>query len=422
VKDVLIVGSGTGQNTVPAVKHHATNIDAVEIDPRILQLGKEYDPYYKNPAVHLVCDDARHFFNTCNKKYDLIVFSLLDSQTVAGQGSSVRLDSYVYTVDSFKRALSLLKPDGVLFVSFAQAKNWISVRLCETLKAAYGKDVLVLGRKSGSLQAGQALICNAPPDYQDHIDKDRWQSVPPASGQYSHSVLTDDWPYLYVEPDVIDWPYFLVVAEVICIAVFCARHSVLSKNTMPIYWQMFFLGSGFLLLELESIARLSLLFGSTWLTSAIVINGVLVLILSANGLVIKFQARIAKQQKLIYAGLFIALLVSFLLPQNSIMALSSSIGSAAYGLIALITLLPMFFAGLIFPSAFGRVDSPPKALTFNLLGSVVGGLLEYSSYYLGNNGLIAVSALLYGCSFLFFLLSQNNEAKLAAANVDRVNT
>jgi len=410
VQDVLIVGSGTGQNAVPAVKHHATDIDAVEIDPRILGLGEKYDPYYHNPAVHLICDDARHFFNTCNKKYDLIVFSLLDSQTVAGQGSSVRLDSYVYTKESYERALSLLKPGGVLFLSFAPAKPWIASRLYETLKAAYGKDVLVLGRKSGSLQPGQALVCNAPPDYQSRIEQDKWQTVPGATGQGSHSVLTDNWPYLYVEPDVIDWPYFLVVAEVVCIALFCARQSIFSKGIMPIYWQMFFLGSGFLLLELESIARLSLLFGSTWLTSAIVINGVLMLILSANGIVIKFQAAIARQQKIIYAGLFIALLASFLLPQNSIMALSTSLGPAAYGVITMITLLPMFFAGLIFPSAFGRVDSPPKALTFNLLGSVIGGLLEYSSYYLGNNGLIAVSALLYACSFFCFLSHSKRES------------
>lgn len=61
-----------------------------------------------------------------------------------------------------------------------------------------------------------------------------------------------------------------------------------------------FLGAAFLLLELQSIARLSLLYGSTWYTSAIVINSVLLMILGANFLVIKGSKVLAPKITLIY--------------------------------------------------------------------------------------------------------------------------
>ena len=218
-KDVLIVGSGTGQNVSFGLQHGATNIDAVEIDPVILKLGDQYNPRYSDPAVHQYCDDARHFFNTCQKKYDLVVFTLLDSHTVAGQGSSVRLDSYVYTNESFRRAFSLLKPDGALVLSFAVFKPEIKYRLYQTLKSAYGKDPVVLERKLDSDASGQKgqqyfdMVCgeklNLPLPSNWSISK------APTEGLTSRPILTDDWPYLYVNPDVIDRPYLLTIGLIV---------------------------------------------------------------------------------------------------------------------------------------------------------------------------------------------------------------
>jgi hypothetical protein len=62
---------------------------------------------------------ARSFFRTADRKYDLIVYGLLDSHTLLSHGSGVRLDSFVYTVEGLREARSRLKPNGALSLSFS---------------------------------------------------------------------------------------------------------------------------------------------------------------------------------------------------------------------------------------------------------------------------------------------------------------
>ncbi len=51
-------------------------------------------------------------------RYDVINFSTLDSHSVSGLGSSVRIDTYIYTRESIAQAVNLLKDDGVIEISF----------------------------------------------------------------------------------------------------------------------------------------------------------------------------------------------------------------------------------------------------------------------------------------------------------------
>ncbi len=73
---VLVVGAGTGNDVAAALRHGATHVDAVEIDPVILELGKKYHPEhpYDSARVTVFIDDARAFFKKTNQRYDLIVF------------------------------------------------------------------------------------------------------------------------------------------------------------------------------------------------------------------------------------------------------------------------------------------------------------------------------------------------------------
>jgi SAM-dependent methyltransferase len=413
-KDVLVVGSGTGQNVAFGLQHGATNIDAVEIDPIILKLGNQYNPAYASPAVHKHCDDARHFFNTCKKKYDMVVFTLLDSHTVAGNGSSVRLDSYVYTKESFQRALSLLKPDGALVLSFASFKPEIKYRLYQTLKSAYGSAPLVVERKlnkidpSGANQKGQLYFDMACGSKLSLPLPGNWLVTnAPSEGNNSRPILTDDWPYLYVNPDVIDWPYLTTVGLIVVISCVLARKTLVTSGLESPNWQMFFLGAGFLLLELASIGRLSLVFGSTWITSAVVVLSVLAFLLLANWICMRYRESL--NQVKIYVCLFVFLTACYFLPVDQLSQITDDFGPLGSLLVALLTLAPICAAGLIFPLAFAKSKSTARALTFNILGAVLGGLLEYLSYFLGNSGLILVAAILYLGSFVCYL--KNRTAK-----------
>ena len=45
---------------------------------------------------------------------------------------------------------------------------------------------------------------------------------------------------------------------------------------------MFFMGSAFLLVETKNISQLSLLFGATWVTNAVVFSSIFVMAIAAN--------------------------------------------------------------------------------------------------------------------------------------------
>jgi SAM-dependent methyltransferase len=396
--EVLVVGSGMGNDVAEALKHGAKHVDAVDIDPVIIRLGKELNPQkpYQSDRVTAYCDDARSFFNKTQKKYDLIVFSHIDSHVVTS--SSVRIDNYVYTKQSIQKALTLLSPDGVAVISYFTYKNWFNDRLLATIQNGAGyvpfeycdkrdngvqTTFFILGKavQAGNFKLPEALVTSRyTPEH--HLDQAR--------------VLTDDWPYLYVTPGLVDVPYLLIVAELLLLAVFCGRKILFAKENRD--WQMFFLGSGFLLLELQSIGRLSLLYGATWLTSAFVINGVLIMILGANLLVMRLPSDDLKVRKVLYGLLFASLIGSYCLPTE--IAGTVSGGGA---IVTLVTLLPMLLASSIFSISFRHVASPSRALAFNIFGAVLGAMLEYVSNYTGIGSLVLISTVLYAASFVAVL-------------------
>jgi hypothetical protein len=69
---------------------------------------------------------------------------------------------------------------------------------------------------------------------------------------------------------------------------------------------------------------------------------------------------------------------------------------------AALSAIPIFFAGLIFSTAFKNEDKPSAGLAFNILGAVVGGLLEYAATYTGIRSLLLIAAVLYGISLAFW--------------------
>lgn len=120
-KDVLVVGAGPGNDVAAALRHGAQHVDAAEIDPDIYELGIRYHPEhpYSSPRVTMYNGDARTFFQKSRKEYDLIVFGYLDSQTLLTSFSAVRLDNYVYKLESFQAARNHLKLGGSLILAFA---------------------------------------------------------------------------------------------------------------------------------------------------------------------------------------------------------------------------------------------------------------------------------------------------------------
>mgnify|MGYP003327590942 CR=1 FL=1 len=57
------MGSGTGNDTAYAIQRGVDKIDAVEIDPVIIDIGRNYHPQkpYQSNKVNVIQNDARNF-------------------------------------------------------------------------------------------------------------------------------------------------------------------------------------------------------------------------------------------------------------------------------------------------------------------------------------------------------------------------
>jgi hypothetical protein len=125
--EVLILGAGGGMDVLMAHYHQAKRIDAVEMNPQVVDLVRQAHAdfaghiYQKNRAnIHLA--EARGFVNKGGKHYDLIQVSLLDSSSASLSGAGALNPSYLYTVEAFKAYFNRLTPDGLLTIT-----RWIKV-------------------------------------------------------------------------------------------------------------------------------------------------------------------------------------------------------------------------------------------------------------------------------------------------------
>jgi len=381
---VLIVGAGTGNDTAAALRGGARHVDAVEIDPAIVNLGKLAHPNrpYTDPRVQVWVDDARSYFNKTDRKYDLVVFGLLDSHRLFSSMSSVRLDSFVFTEESFREVSQLLNDHGIVVVQHGLGSSFMAARMYRMLMDVFAMPPQVL-----HIPEFPGLTFVAGP------------GVPPGPPKDVGPVVkaTDDWPFLYLEGHTLPREYTVALAVMLLVTMLavlgCSRGQM--RTVQP---HFFLLGSGFLLIETLSVTRFALLFGSTWAVNSIVFSAILVVVLLAN----VWMDRVAVvNTHLLYALLAVAVLVNFLFPIHSLLrtTLPVRLGAAMVLMGA-----PIFFAAFIFARSFKQTATPEMAFASNLVGAVVGGLIEYSSLVIGFRHLLLIALALYTLSYaaLFF--------------------
>jgi len=205
-------------------------------------------------------------------------------------------------------------------------------------------------------------------------------------------LATDHWPFLYLRSRTIPTPIIGVLALFLFLSLALIKRRLALQPLMNRQdLHLFFLGTGFMLLETKGVTELSLLFGSTWIVNAVVITAFLIMGLLANTLIILRPV----SQRFAYAALFIVLAAGMLLPYSLFNALS-----ALERIFAATTFvgLPVFFSGLIFSRSFKDVAQPAQGLGINLLGALIGGVLENLVMIGGTRILGVLAIVLYGIS------------------------
>ncbi len=417
---VAIVGSGSGNDVATALRMGAAHVDAIEIDPAIAFLGTKYHPErpYDDPRVTLSINDARNFFRTADQKYDLIVYGVLDSHTALSHASSLRVDSYVYTREGIAEAFRLLKPDGVLSISFTLVNDALGFKLSKILRDLPGAGkplaVRVLYDSSRTtafvVKKGQAVTM---PDANAFAsigfsDVSNYFAQP-----YPESAIpTDDWPFFYMVERAYPFTYMIALGMILLLSYFFVRKTIgfsdpIDRNYLP----FFFLGAGFMLVETKAITELGLHLGGTWLVIAAAIMLVLIMAFLANLIVTRTGRRLAGPA---YLGLLVSLLVGY--------GLAISHGQWMFGppvvqlmLSCFVLTIPLFFAGIIFSSLIGEAKiNISTAFSYNLMGALFGGVMEYNSMYFGFAFLYLLALGFYSLAWVFSRKSGTFSWKLAS--------
>jgi len=396
VSDVAIVGSGTGNDVAAAVRAGAGRVDAIEIDPVILQVGEERHPEqpYENPRVHAINNDARTFLRGATDKYDLIVYGLLDSHTLLSHGSSVRLDSFVYTIEGLREARNRLKPDGMLSLSFTVLSEGMGRKIYLMLQDVFdGRAPLCVGGASG---ANTTFLMSNDPNWRPPANLLNADIVD-VTARYANSavpasVSTDDWPFFYMPQRIYPVSYLIMIGLILVLSLVLVGNFVAEAPRFS-HLSFFFLGAGFMLVETKGITEMGLTFGNTWQVIGIVFAGILIMAFIGNCLV---QWLNIKRPHLAYLFLLAALAAGWLA------ARSGGFASTPMGRLetAALLSLPLLFSGIVFSTLLSMRGHISAIMAMNLLGAIVGGLLEYNSMYLGFQALYLIAM---GCYVLAFL-------------------
>lgn len=455
--DVLIIGAGSGNDVSRALQWDAKHVDAVEIDPAIYRLGRAFHPDnpYGDGRVQIHLDDGRNFLRSTDRKYDLIVYALVDSLVLHSGYSNIRLESFLFTRQTFEDVRRHLKSNGTFVIYNYFRQGWLAARLQKGLDEVFGAGnslVLTLPyrkvidpekstfgdftiffagatdglRNSFQRQPDYFLRNNESPGptspngfqqpaatHSGTPEKEKakaspWQqyglaSILPPQGRLR--TATDDWPFLYLREPMIPTMSLrgtLIMGGLGLLLIFL----FLPRSKRPandlgergnsfgsaLNVQLFFLGAGFMLVETKAVVTMALLFGSTWVVNSVVFLAVLMMILLANLWTLRFKARRLWPY---YAGLLVTLLLNAIVPLDFFLGMSRSIqvlGSC------LLVFAPILFAGVIFAASFKRTMEPDRAFGINIAGAMMGGLAEYSSMLLGFQYVLFVAILFYALS------------------------
>ena len=393
---VLIIGAGTGTDTSIALRRGAGRVDAVEIDPTILDLGRELHPDRPYDDVRVVAhvNDGRAFLRTSTDRYDLVIFAQTDSLSLVTSTSNLRLESFLFTREAFTSVREHLTDDGIFVLYNQYRQAYVVDRVARGLELAFGSPPLVSSYALGpevnhavfAVGPGVAALGGGPP--------------PGGAGGYRRAPADtlesrDDWPFLYLREAAIPGQYLLALTVVLLGAgAVTAVAAGVTRSASRLSPHFFLLGVAFLLLETRSLVTFSLLFGTTWIVNALVFFAILASVLAA----IAVQARYPRlPARPLYAALFAALALTYLLPPA---ALLIEPPAARYLLASALAFAPVFLANLVFAHAFRDTRSADVAFASNLLGAMVGGVLEWAALVTGYQALLLVVIALYAAAYI----------------------
>ncbi len=154
---VLLIGGGVAGLAAEALKHPITELDCVELDPRVVGLARRWLPGeltepLSSPRVEVQLGDGRLSVRRAEGSYDVIIVNLPDPST----GAINRF----YTREFLAEASRALAPDGMLAISLTGSEHHLSGAVLlaaattqRTLASVFPEQLIVPGEQMFFLAA-----------------------------------------------------------------------------------------------------------------------------------------------------------------------------------------------------------------------------------------------------------------------------
>jgi hypothetical protein len=145
-ESALVIGAGGGVDVLTAVVNGTREVDAVEINPMIVELMR--GPYavrsghlFTRPGVELHLGEGRSFVRSAARSWDLIQLSLIDTWAALSSGAYSLSENYLYTVEAFQDYYRHLTTRGVLAITrWHREPPRESLRLCTVAREALRRE------------------------------------------------------------------------------------------------------------------------------------------------------------------------------------------------------------------------------------------------------------------------------------------
>ena len=423
----LVIGSGGGVDVHAALMHGASQVEAVEINPLIVSLmTNRYAEYsghlFSRSGVNLHIQEGRSFIRHSLEPFDIIQLSLIDTWAALSSGAYSLSENYLYTVEAFRDYFRHLSPNGVLSIT-----RWLwdppreTLRLCSVGVEALQQErvaspethfvVFTMGRVATVLlkqtpfsrtevedieslcsERGFELLYDPFSQRENTFHQFFSASDLPAFFQsYSFDItpVTDNNPFFFLQyrwNDLNVWKLLrgssllsvpgklllLIIFGITFIISACLllaplvvkeRSGIQSKRSVPFLLYFFFIGVGFMLLEILLMQKFSLFLGHPVYALSVVLFTLLV----SSGTGSLCSLRIVGDSKWTLALSLIALALCAFLSFIAFPSLFSVFLSWSFPVrvaVSLVAIFPLaFLMGIAFPSGIHWANkSNPRLL------------------------------------------------------------
>ena len=143
---VCVIGGGGGRDILTALLSGAGQVDAVELNPYVVDavsrhFGTFSGDVYHLPGVRAIVSEGRSFLTGTPRRYDLIQISLIDSWAATAAGAYALSENYLYTLEAYRLYWNRLSPTGILSTS-----RWMvsleAVRLAHLVREALAREAI----------------------------------------------------------------------------------------------------------------------------------------------------------------------------------------------------------------------------------------------------------------------------------------